>query len=58
MTRQFWKKQVRVILTNGTILQRPRQVGERLIKDGSAILVKGERRFTVRLLGPLRVPLF
>ncbi len=57
MTRQFWKKQVRVILPNGRVIRRPRQVGEKLIKDGSAILVKEERRFTVRLLGPVHVPM-
>ena len=50
--RQYWKKQVRIILQGGKIIQEPRAVGERLIRSGQAIEVKTEPRFTVRMLEP------
>ena len=52
MTRQYWKKQVRIILTSGKVIQQPKAVGIRLMRSGQALLVPEEARFTVRMLGP------
>ncbi len=55
MTRQYWRKQVRIILVSGKVIQEPKAIGERLIRSGQAIEVKTEARFTIRMLGPQRI---
>lgn len=57
MTRQYWKKQVRILLPSGKIIQEDRDFGDRLLRSGAAIEVKGAEaevdghpRYTIRLL--------
>ncbi len=40
MTRQYWRKQVRIILVSGKVIQMDKAVGQRLVQSGQAIEVR------------------
>ena len=50
MPRQYWRKQVRIILPNGKVIQAAKKYGEHLLETNQAEPVPEEKRFTVRLI--------
>ena len=50
MSRQSWRKKVRIIKPSGRVVQNTREYGLFLLESGLAELVREEKRFTVRLI--------
>jgi hypothetical protein len=47
-------KQIKIILPTGKVVEETKEFGDRLLRSGAAVEVKGEAG-TIRLLGPKKV---